>query len=83
MSMTHYLEESNYWRSNDLSLCAAILLGRPLEAIDKTDRRKAEFIFRRDDELDGFIERFWRGEVQVEPRRYFNALREIKARLYS
>jgi hypothetical protein len=33
--------------------------------------------------LDGLIELYWRGELKIEPRSYFSALREIKARLYS
>lgn len=82
MTMTH-LQEQSFWRTSDLSLGAVVLLFRPLEGIEKRPaQRKAEFIFAHDDELDQLVERYWRGEIRVEPRQYFTALREIKARLY-
>jgi hypothetical protein len=73
----------SFYKTSDLALAAIIFLFRPLEAIDKTSNpHKSEFVFVRDDDLNGLIEQFWRGELKVEPRRYFEALRSIKARLY-
>ncbi|HCB56182.1 TPA: hypothetical protein DEP26_04440 [Candidatus Uhrbacteria bacterium] len=83
MSMTNRLDPDSFWRTSDLSLSALVLLYRPLEAIEKQpDQRKADFLYAHDAELDDLVERFWRGEVRVDPRQYFTALREIKARLY-
>lgn len=78
-----YFREAEYLRTADLSLASAIYLSEPLAAIDKQDPRRAEFIFKRSSELDQLVERFWRGELRVDPRRHFAAIREIKARLYS
>lgn len=79
---TEILKENDFYRTADLALSATIFLFYPLEAIDKQDPRKAQFLFKRVDGLDELIENYWRGDLKVEPQAYFNALRLIKARLY-
>ena len=79
---TQILKEKDFYRTADLALATAISLWYPIEAIDKENPRKAQFVFRRKGELDKLIESYWRGELKVEPQAYFNALRVIKARLY-
>lgn len=74
--------EKDFIKTADLALATVIYLFHPLEAIDKKNPRKAQFIFKQEKELDELIDRYWRGELTVEPRRYFEALRIIKARLY-
>lgn len=69
-------------RTADLALAAAISLFYPVEAIDRQNPKKAQFIFKRNEDLDALIESYWRGELTVEPQAYFNQLRVIKARLY-
>jgi len=76
------LKENNFYRTADLALATAVFLFYPLEAIDKQNPRKAQFLFKRESQLDELIESYWRGELKVEPQAYFNALRIIKARLY-
>lgn len=79
---TEILKEKDFYRTADLALATAIFLFYPLEAIDRQNPRKAQFLFKRNSELDELIENYWRGELKVEPQAYFNALRIIKARLY-
>lgn len=76
------LKEYDFYRTADLALATAISLYYPLEAVDRQNPRKAQFLFRRNSQLDELIESYWRGELKVEPQAYFNALRIIKARLY-
>ena len=76
------LEEKHFYHCTDLALVTVISLFYPIEAIDHQNPRKAEFLFKREDGLDALVERYWRGELKVEPQAYFNALRVIKARLY-
>jgi len=73
---------NKYYSTSDLALTTAISLWYPLDSIDKSNPKKALFLFRREDGLDEFIEGYWRGEIKVEPREYFNQLRNIKSRLY-
>jgi len=79
---TEILKENNFYRTADLALTTAIYLFYPLETIDRQNPRKAQFLFKRDSQLDELIEGYWRGDLKVEPQAYFNALRVIKARLY-
>jgi hypothetical protein len=76
------LKEDNFFRTVDLSLASTIFMFYPLEAVDKQNPRRAEFVFEHSQELDVLIESFWRRELKVDPRAYFDALRSIKARLY-
>lgn len=77
------LKQNNFYKTHDLALAGAITLWYPLEAIDKQNPTKAEFIFPRDEKLDELIELYWRGELRVNPLAYFNQLKTIKSRLYS
>ena len=84
MNMTQEsLPLNNYYSTSDLALASAISLHYPLQAIDRQNPHKAQFLFKRDEQLDKLIESYWRGELQVEPQTYFNQLKNIKARLYS
>ena len=80
--MTNVLNQNDTYRSHDLALVATISLTYQIQAIDRQNPRKAEFLFVREEGLDQLIEKYWRGEIRVEPQIYFNQLRIIKARLY-
>lgn len=79
---TKILHDNDFYKTSDLALTTAISLYYPLEAIDRQNPTKAEFIFKRDESLDKLIEGYWRGELMVNPQTYFNQLKIIKARLY-
>ena len=76
------IHETDFYRTSDLACAAAISLFVQLDSIDKTDRRRAFFIFERNDELDGLLESFRKGALQVEPRAYFDQIKALKTRLY-
>ena len=79
---TEILKENDFYKTADLALATAIYLFYPLEAIDRQNPRKAQFLFKQDSQLDELVESYWRGELKVAPQEYFNALRVIKAWLY-
>jgi hypothetical protein len=66
----------------DLALATVIFLTFPLEAIDRKNPRKAQFVFKHDAGLDELIASYWRRELRCEPQAYFDAMRAIKGRLY-
>lgn len=67
---------------SDLALAAMISIHWPIERIQKTGGQRDYFIFLNTFETERLIESFWRGELLVEPKTYFNALKQIKARLH-
>jgi hypothetical protein len=80
--MTQQLNENDFFRTADLALATTLSLFCPLEAIDRENSRKAQFIFKRDVGLDELVQGYWRRELKVEPQAYFDAMRMIKGRLY-
>lgn len=76
------MTENDYYSTSDLPLAATISLWFPLDLVDKGNPSRALFLFKRETDLDKLIERFWRGEVLVEPKTYFAQLKNIKSRIY-
>lgn len=76
------MKKYEYYSTSDLSLATTISLWFPLDLVDKSNPSKALFLFVRDNELDQLIERYWRGDVLVEPKTYFSQLKNLKSRLY-
>lgn len=76
------LKTSNYYTTSDLAQATAISLFFPIEAIDKQQPSKAQFLFKREQGLDELIEAYWKRQLKVEAQAYFNQLKAIKTRLY-
>ena len=76
------LSLNDFYSTSDLALATAISLWHPLVAVDKTNPSKAQFLFKRDENLNQLIESFWKQELRIEPQAYFNQLKIIKSRLY-
>lgn len=77
------LKLKDFYASSDLAQVVTLSLWYPIHAIDRTNPRKATFLFMREDGLDRLVEQYWRREIRVEPQLYFQQLKAIKARLYS
>jgi len=75
------LKLKDFYQSSDLALVCTISLWYPIDTIDRTNPRKATFLFKRDEKLDELLESYWRRELKIEPQAYFNQLKAIKARL--
>jgi len=81
--MTQRELNENYYQTSDLSLTTTISLFFPIEKIDRSNIRKAIFIFRKTPELEKLIDQYFRNEIKISPQVYFNQLRVVKARLYA
>lgn len=75
-------EKQSLIRISDLALAAALSLCAELQGLSRHDPRRAEFLFRKSDATEKFVEKYWKGELRVEPQEYFGQLRKLKARLY-
>ena len=74
----------NYMMVSDMPLAVTLsTLGFRLENIDRTDSARAQFCFKREDDLDEAVGRFWRGELRVEPKALLLNHKLLKSRLYS
>lgn len=78
-----YFKETDFYRTSDLPLATVLSLYYPLEAVDRTNSRRAFFIFKRTEELDKLIKKYYRRELKVEPATFFERLSFLKSRLYA
>lgn len=75
-------EQERFFQTADLSLATTISLWHPLELIDRTDPRKSQFLFKRENHLDELVASYWKRELKIEPQAFFSQLKMIKTRLY-
>ena len=82
MTMT-FGASSPVFRTADLSLTAVIsVLGFGIEQIERVSPSRSVFIFEDSASLQETVSLYWRGDLRIEPRAYFDELKRIKARLY-
>lgn len=76
--------DHQYFKSFDLGLCSALVCcGYELFSLDKTDVKKVQFVFARDEKIDNVINQYWSNKLKVEARAYFDSLKMLKNRIYS
>ncbi len=78
-----YDDTNFFFRTSDLALATAIsVLGIAIEAMQQSDGERMNFIFAKSEKLQDIVNRFWRGELLIEPQSYFNQLKVFKTRIY-
>jgi hypothetical protein len=81
--MPMYDDTNFFLKTSDLALATALsVLGVAIEAMQQTDSERMNFIFTKSDKVTDIVNRFWRGELLVEPQAYFNQLKVLKTRIY-
>jgi hypothetical protein len=77
------MSKAVYYATSDLPLAATIALFYPMSDIDRTDPRRARFLFEDNDVVQSVVERYNSGVISVNPKDYFYELKGIKTKLYS
>lgn len=77
------IKSYKYFNTSDLSLATTLSFNFPIVEIDKNIPQKVQFYFKKNKSLDDFINKYWNGELRIEPQKFFNQLKVIKTRLYS
>lgn len=67
--------------TSELSLAAALLTLGFIPNVKKTNNQKVIFSFERAQELDKAINDFWNNNLELNPKLYWNAVRELKSRI--
>ena len=71
------------YATQDLPLAATfVALGHNLIGIERTNPKRAGFCFTLNADLEILIDKYHSGSVLVEPRTYFDSIRQVKNRLY-
>ncbi len=79
-----YLDVENHISLSDMSLVSCLVaLEFPVIAFnrDPKDYPKVKMIFKKTKELEETINNFWNGSLRIEPKTYWNAIREMKSRV--
>jgi len=72
------------FKTSDLPLASALVCSDfCVVRIEGTDSRRMIFIFRITKELTDTVDRFWNGETRVEPKRFSECQKALKARINS
>lgn len=77
------MNKEHYYQTSDISLATTISLFYPLDSIYRQSDQKSFFIFKKEKGLDEIINKYWSGNLKIEPKDYFNQLKNIKTRLYA
>jgi hypothetical protein len=78
------MQNANYYETSDLGLATALVcVGVTLVRINKANPRRALFIFTDSGQATRFEKAYWDGALTVPAQVYFEAIRRLKARLYS
>ncbi len=81
---TDTLEQKEQFITYDIGLASALVtLGYTLFDVDKTNPRKSQFIFRRDEQIDKMVTKYWDNTLNVPARSIVDNLKMLKNRLYS
>lgn len=68
----------------DLGCSAALVSsGFELVSLDKSDRKKVQFIFRREVGIERVVDDYWADRLEVKARTFFDNVKMLKNRIYS
>ena len=80
-----YLPEEDYINLSDLCMASALeFFGYKHVAINRDPKfhdRKVEFVYKKTKETEKIIESFWKEELKVDPKRFWDIVRALKARV--
>jgi hypothetical protein len=72
------------FRTADFNISTVLLAsGFELLGIDRSNKRRAEFIFSLSPSLNKTIQEYWDDKLNISPQKIFNTQRLLKTRLYS
>lgn len=83
MTMSIESTAQQFYKTSDLGLTTTLSLFFPVRTIDRSNPRKVLFVFDQTDELNNFVDKYWRSEIVVEPQTFTNQIKNIKTRIYS
>ena len=71
-------------KTADFTLASTLYhLGFNIDGIDKHNKKRVYFYFRKTPELDSIINKYWNREILIKPQDFEKSQREIKARIYT
>lgn len=77
-------DSSVVFTTYDLGVSTALLCaGFELLSVDKENSKKALFVFKKEDGIEGVANLYWSDRLEVKARSYFDHFKALKNKLYS
>ena len=77
------MQTKGKYSTSDLGLATTLTLHYQVYSMDRSNPKRIIFIFLKDRNFDLRLERYWKGELLVDPQKYFQHLKLIKNRIYN
>lgn len=75
-------KQTSFFQTSEFGLVATLLtLGFHVDHLDNSNPNRVTFFFIQVDELAETLKKYWDGSLCVEPKSYWNTLRELKGRI--
>jgi len=82
--MKEVQKENKLIKNSDFLICSVLLyFDHILEGISRSNTSRCIFIIKRKDNTNEILDKFYRGLLLVEPKRFQSIQKEIKSRLYN
>lgn len=75
-------KEEHFYKTSSLPIACVLSLLFTLRSIDRSNPKRALFVFDLSPELELTLTSYWEGSLKVEPQVFFNQLKVLKSRLY-
>lgn len=77
------MQYENYYETSDLGLATALVaIGQPIAGIEKSNPRRAIFLFVSNDTVKEAVNDYWQGCLDIPAHHYFETIKRVKSRLY-
>jgi hypothetical protein len=79
-----YIDTEDQVSYFDMNLSGSLMvLGFPIIAFDRNPKEfpKVGMVFKKTKELEQAVQNYWDGTLLLEPKAFWNAIREIKSRI--
>jgi hypothetical protein len=72
------------WETHDIAIASALTcLDFPIISLNKSNPKRARFIFALSEGLTLSVEAFWAGNLRLDPQKYAFMLKTLKNRIYN
>lgn len=72
------------YKTNDFALSASLLaMNFKVQKLEKLGSGRVVFYFENNDDLMNTVEDYWQDRLTINPKTFFNAQKELKARMYA
>lgn len=75
-------KDISFFQTSEFGLVATLLCSDfYVDHVDDSNSSRVIFFFKQSDKLADTLKNYWEGKLRIEPKTYWNTLRELKGRI--